>query len=830
MSVERKNLFLENVTEQMDYSSPASFAHPNYPQRDRLQHANFISRKLEECKRETLTQKQAAAIHYKDGMYLEISGKEGYELVTKSLENRQQGIRLLNVQERKNETSEEVQTVATVYIPSGKESYFLNKVEEYASKETSTGKPKNSDLINSMEDVKNAVLTSFWLDKKEDIPKGKPQKCEIWLRYEGGNDLHEEWKNAETSIVEICNQNQIPIDDKRIVFPERLVKMVYANAEQLIQILNQCDYVAEIHKVSTPNDFFTSLPMQDQQEWGQELLDRTIFNQSNTTICLLDSGITQNNPLIRPFVDDANVLAFDSAWGTSDASGNFAGHGTEMAGVAVYNDLKNALATLEPIEIGHTIESVKILPSRGENSEDLYGAITQNSVNMIEIANPSANRVLCMAVTAQDEGCKDGRPSSWSAAIDAIAAGSDEEDVKRLFIVSAGNVHPSELVGIGFPDGSINHAVENPGQSWNALTVGAYCGSQQIYNPSFTGFSPVVETGNLSPYSSTSLDWSKKWPIKPEVLFDGGNMMTNGSDYDSCPDMSLLTASHRYSTKLFTEIWGTSSAAAQAAYFAARIYEEYPDAWPETIRALIVHSAEWSDKMMEQFVKEDLKTKGRRVLLRTCGYGIPNLNRALQCMHNSVNMVIQGELQPFSNDKMKDMHFHTLPWPKELLESLGNTLVRMKVTLSYFIDPAPGEIGWKDRYRYLSCGLHFEVNNGNQSKEDFIKFINVKMREDAKEDKGDGTSGTGRWFLGSNNRDVGSIHSDFIECSAVDLCECNYIAVYPIIGWWRERRYLGCSEKKVRYSLVVSLSTPENTVDLYTPIVTEINNTVQISI
>ena len=830
MSVERKNILLHDVTESLDYKSPSAFGKSNYPQRNRRQHADFITRRLERCRNESLTQRQVAAIHYKDGMYLEFSGKEGYDLVTKSLENKQQGIRLLNIQERRIDDSEEIQTVATVYVPAGKEAYFLKRITEYATKENKSGRPKHSDFIESIEDIKTAYLSSFWLDKKEDIPKENPEFCEIWLRFEVNKDNMEEtpWKDAEVALANVCNNNQIYIDDKRIVFPERLVKLIRANEQQLKIIINECDYVAEIHKAPVPNQFFTSMNRHDQTEWVQDLLERTNVGESGVTVCLLDSGITQEHPLIRPFVDDAHVLSYDSDWGTRDIN---SGHGTEMAGIAIFNDLTEALETSEKIDISHKIESVKILPNNGQNPEGLYGAIIKDSISEAEIVNPTANRVICMAVTAPDDRNLDGKPSSWSAAIDEITSGSLEEDVKRLFIVSAGNVTPNELNDIRYPDSSVNHPVEDPGQSWNALTVGAYCGNRSIINTSsFSGFTPVTEPGDLSPYSSTSLTWSSKWPIKPEILFDGGNMMTNGSDYDSCPDLSLLTTNQRFmlGSSLFTETWGTSSASAQAANFAARIYEVYPDAWPETVRALMVHSAEWTDKMKKTFMTDDKKSGGRRRLLRSCGYGIPSLDRALQCMKNSVNMIIQAELQPFSNDKMKEMHFHTLPWPKELLESLGNVTVRMRVTLSYFIDPAPGEIGWKDRYRYPSCGLRFDVNNADQGKEDFQKSINIKMRDDEKSDKGDGTSGTSRWFLGTNNRDVGSIHSDFIECSAIDLCDCNYVAVFPVIGWWRERRYLGCSENKIRYSLIISLSTPDVSVDLYTPIITKIENPITI--
>lgn len=43
--------------------------------------------------------------------------------------------------------------------------------------------------------------------------------------------------------------------------------------------------------------------------------------------------------------------------------------------------------------------------------------------------------------------------------------------------------------------------------------------------------------------------------------------------------------------------------------------------------------------------------------------------------------------------KTKDMHLHDLPWPKEVLLELGEVSVKLRVTLSYFIEHAPGEIG-----------------------------------------------------------------------------------------------------------------------------------------
>lgn len=822
MAVDKKNIFLSNTAEAMPYVSTPQMGGASYPKRNVKSHAELIQTKLQNSYKSAITQKQAAAIRYKEGVYLEFSSASQHDLAIKSLENRKQGIRLLNVHEDKE--SETIK--ATVYIPAGKESYFIKKAEAYANEQTTAGNPRNNDLIGSIEDVKLAMLDSFWIGEKKAMPTSTPVWCEVWLRYDYVDKELKAWEEAEINFLEICKQNQIRVDDNRIVFPERIVKLVLANEEQLKMFISTCPYIAEIRRAQEATTFFEELPNNEQQDWIDELLGRTHFQNDNVAVCLLDTGLTSSHPLLNKGIQDDGIQAVKSAWGTGDHQG----HGTEMAGIALYRDLRQALEDTENIFIPHKVESVKILPPKGSNPYELYGAITEQAVSLAEISNPNIKRVLCMAVTSPEYNTKDGSPTSWSASIDSITSAADEESEKRLFFISSGNVYPDELTKVGYPDSCTLHSIESPGQAWNAITVGAYSQSITISDSSYKGYSAVADAGEISPYSSTSETWSSKWPIKPEILLDGGNMATNGFDFSECTDLSLLTTNYRPLLKQFATIWGTSSATAQAAWMGAQLLAEYPNAWPETIRALIIHSASWTDKMKKQFCIEDTKTKGRRRLLRTCGYGVPDLQKAIQCMNNSVNLIIQGELQPFEKNSMNEMHFHKLPWPKEQLRALGVVPVTLKVTLSYFIEPGPGEVGWKDKYRYPSCGLRFDVINANETPEDFKKRVNVKMRGEDKKDKGEGSSGSERWYLGSDNRDVGSIHSDFCELSAVDLCDCNFIAVYPIVGWWRERAYLGKHDSKVRYSMIVSLSTPKIDVDLYTPIVTEIKNTVEIDI
>ena len=822
--VEKRNIVLTNTHTSRKFAlSPQGGGETRYPKRDKISHADYIKSLLEKCYQDETNKKSAAAVRHKEGMYLEFVSAPEYDLEIKSLDNRTQGISLLNV----HADPKRNMTRATVYVPNGKEQFFLKQLNEYKSELTKKGNPKHEKLITSIDDIRRAVLGSFWFGDNNAIPQEQKKWVEVWFRVSVNNSNSvEAYEQVEASAETVCYELGIPIKKERIVFPERLVKLIFVDGINLENLIDACCYIAEIRPAQEPTSFFTELSGKEQKEWNDDLLKRTSIALDGTSVCILDTGLNNGHPLLSIATVDEHIQAVNPTWKASDHNG----HGTEMAGVTLYFDLKKKLLSDELFTITHEIESVKILPPKGENPVQLYGDLTKQAINMAEVVNPKSNRVICMAVTSSIYNTEDGSPTSWSGEVDNIASGASEEDIKRLIIVSAGNVQPNELADIAYPGANRIHSVESPGQAWNAITVGAYAGCDFIDNPKLKGYQAVAQIDGISPFSSTSLMWNKNWPIKPEVLFDGGNMATNGFDYIACDDLSLLTTSRNPLIKQYDVINATSSATGQAAWFAAQLMSEYPDLWPETIRALIIHSASWTAEMKKQFCPDDKKTTGRRELLKTCGYGIPNIEKAIMCMNNHVNMIIEGKLKPYSKKSMNEMHIHKVPWPKELLLSLGSTPVPLRVTLSYFIEPGPGQVGWKNKYRYSSCGLRFDVINSNETLGDFEKRINAKMRDD-KKDTGYGTSGSARWYLGSDNRDVGSVHSDMmIDINASDLCDCEYIAVFPVVGWWRERSYLMKYDNVQRYSLIVTLSTPEASVDLYTAIQTKIGNVVQIDV
>lgn len=419
--------------------------------------------------------------------------------------------------------------------------------------------------------------------------------------------------------------------------------------------------------------------------------------------------------------------------------------------------------------------------------------------------------------------------------MDQIASGVDDGNTindgnKRLMIVAAGNSDEEYISS--YPDSQLTDSVNDPAQSWNALTVGAYTQLTEITDPTFSGYEPVAQVNQLSPFSTTSLDWDKDWPIKPEIVMEGGNAAINRNKStehnrlieDKLDDLCLLSTFFEPKSRLLERFNKTSAATALAAHFAAQVQVQYPDYWPETIRALMVHSAEWPDELKNQFIKDETKKGEIGKLLRVCGYGVPDLNRAIYSAANSLTLISQAEIQPYEKRdgayKTKEMHLYDLPWPREVLEELGETDLEMRITLSYFIEPGPGEIGWKDRYRYPSHLLRFDIKSPRETEVQFVKRINKAQR-----DENEGHPGTGSasdyWTIGQA-RDKGSIHSDIWKGSAIDLAASSFIAVFPGTGWWKERNHLRRFESKTRYSLIVTIKTQEQDIDIYTPVAQKI--------
>ncbi|HBA7696964.1 TPA: S8 family peptidase, partial [Escherichia coli] len=496
---------------------------------------------------------------------------------------------------------------------------------------------------------------------------------------------------------QLCGQLGITVKQGTLSFKDRVVKIVCASMHQLMLLQQMTEIISEVRPSKAVSVDFLDLKPAEAFQW----VNGITYRKLNTLIpiCILDTGINSQHPLLNTFVNENALVVAEPQWANSDLKG----HGTGIAGLALFGDLKFAIQSKE-LPISGVIESAKILPDTGVNEPQLYGAITTDAIYNIEAKQPSERRIFTMAVSSPNT--LRGMPTSWSAAIDRLASGSPDDPEKRLFILSAGNLPPNLISD--YPDANITYSIEDPANSYNALTVGYWASEDNVITD---GYDVIAELTDLGPSSTTSRIWKNNSPFKPDVVFEGGNF-----GYDShlnfsanLEELSLLTLSHEFTKgEYFSSFSETSAATGMAAFFISKLWSQYPNYWPETIRALVVHSASWPKKIRERH--EPLRTKQNvEFLLRMSGYGFPNLAKAISSGDQSVNLIVEDSIQPYTVEgKLNKMILYSLPWPSSELEKIGGEDVKLRVTLSYFVEPNPGERGWDNKYKYGSFGLRFD--------------------------------------------------------------------------------------------------------------------------
>jgi hypothetical protein len=832
----RKHLLVRTPPSTEAYTPhPRKIELPPIPApRNRRQHAAALRTAIQQAEREASEEREELGITVhgaEPGLYIQFESVPGVELKLESLEDKRKGIELVAVQTVEKREQPPVQ-LATVFVPDGKLTHFVTRFQQYAAEKTKKGEPRHKDLVDRIAALRRATLRALWTDAPEVYPaEGETMWWEVWLRKQDGRELER--------LMELAGQVELTVGERRLAFDDRIVVLVQGTAQKLAASIDVLNDVAEVRRAKDTAAFFEDSTAEEQADWVNDLKGRTTPPPGAApAVCVLDTGVTRGHPLLQDVIAPADATAVDPTWGAHDDGGGPGnmGHGTEMAGLAAYGDLFEALTSGTPIALRHRVESVKILPPRGTNPPELYGAITAQAVARPEVTVPRRLRAFSLAVTATDERDR-GQPTSWSAAIDALAAGRTfdpathglvyldqaEEAARRLFVLSAGNVDNLEVAHL---DRSDVEAVHDPAQAWNALTVGAFTDKAVIRDPRRNGWSPLARPGDLSPWSTTSVPFQRVWPIKPDVVFEGGNAGRNGNAIDfPLADLCLLSTYYKPAEKPLVLSWATSAATAQVARMAIMVRADYPDYWPETVRALVVHSARWTQAMQAHF-RGNASKRARESLARRYGFGVPDLERARRSANDALTLVVQSTISPFADGKMKEMHLHDLPWPKEVLEELGQTAVRLRVSLSYFVEPNPGRRGWKRRHRYASHGLRFDVKAPTESTAEFRKRLNQRALE---EDEDRPTTGDSEgWFLGEQARNKGSIHSDVWTGTAADLAERGVIGVYPVSGWWKDQPKRDRSEFGARYALVVSIETEAEGVDIWTPVAVQVGVPVEV--
>ena len=152
--------------------------------------------------------------------------------------------------------------------------------------------------------------------------------------------------------------------------------------------------------------------------------------------------------------------------------------------------------------------------------------------------------------------------TAWSVAVDVLAWNSS---AGRLFVVAAGNTKPITdpddypHLNLGPPH------IQQPGQAWNALTVGGYTDlDRRTAQDEQMGYpEPLASAGSLSPPSHTAPGGDR--PLKPEPgRGSGRHRARRGLDNPDGQGLTVLSLDSEWRDTgiLLRRTWATSPAAA----------------------------------------------------------------------------------------------------------------------------------------------------------------------------------------------------------------------------------------------------------------------------
>lgn len=801
--MQKNHFYLGNqIAETKEFTPRQRGGQPNtMPQRNRIEHAELLKEQYQNSFNQAIALQNelvAGDLPVADGVYLDFEVNK--KLISNSFHTKQ-GAKIMKVSDKSEENAN-----VTVFIEKKDKEWLSKKADEYATKDTKNGNVSNEKLIAPIEEINLSDIHSLYESSEsfDRLTENETLLFELWI------NKRTDFSIKDYSIEDISNTlNVLGIEcniGNRLQFEDVDVFLIKTTKNVLESLPNHLGYIEEIRRYRQPS--ILTETHEANREWNDLISDDINFNITNDSICIgiLDTGVNNAHKLLAPALPDARMVSAINVPDNIDKSF----HGTDMAGLALLGDLTELAYQRGSVsEIEHSLASVKIYEEGHQTQSDFYGAVIEDAIDQAQSMGATLN---CMAIT--DDVSLDGHPTSSSAALDESIYHGGRCD--RLVMVSAGNIQPADVDKTGYLKSCRANAILSPSQAWNALTVGAFTEKTIISNRQ--GHQPLAALGALSPVSRTTDCWNNG-QIKPEIVMEGGNLaLHNILGIVTNDDLSLITTSQDLQQPL-EAFNATSAATALASRLAAKIKTANPSLNMLSVRALMVHSAVWTPAMTNLGKPKDI--------MPLCGYGVPNEDTALFSNEKCATFVFENEIVPFincgmsSSNQYNEMHYYDLPWPTELLESMLNESVTMRITLSYYVKPAPGTGGKNNKYRYPSATLHFDVKTAIESEDEFLR------RRNKKEGESSDTNNSSRWEVGQQRRENGTVQSDWFTCTAQELAACGKIVVYPSSGWWKERK-LENVENMIKYSLVISIKSEET--EVYQAVEMAINNEIGIQI
>lgn len=512
-------------------------------------------------------------------------------------------------------------------------------------------------------------------------------------------------------------------------------------------------------------------------------------------ICILDSGINTNHPLLAPAIAESENFTNDE-----DAFDR-AGHGTAVASIALYGDLEscNRLNQWQP-ELW--LFNGKILDKNGEFDQKTIEKTLLESVTYF--VEEHQCRIFNVSIGNANSPYDQRHIRGMAYILDKLA-----RDFDILFIVSAGNFKGSEHPPVPhtswrdeYPEYLISpqSVIIDPASALNVITVGSFAlhnaTVEQLRYPEIAQLSPASE-GQPSPF--TRHGPSIKGAIKPELVAVGGNLATPMRQEDAqwqphMKGLGVLTCNHQFvGNTVFTEISGTSFAAPYITHLAGRLLNNYPDASANLLRAMLINHANMPDSVTSTFT-EDMraiyKEQYRRDIERDiAGYGLIDEDILYRSSQNAVVLMTEEQIENNVH------HFFELPLPEEFLRAQLATR-ELRVTLAY--SPAVRTT----RLDYLASRISYKLVKG-QSLEEVQRHFNHDTQDETETRNDDAV---GNRNICSTLREKGTVQSSVWQFRRRSPREKWFVVVTRQDRDWGE----SISMELESYALVVTVADREN--------------------
>lgn len=392
---------------------------------------------------------------------------------------------------------------------------------------------------------------------------------------------------------------------------------------------------------------------------------------------MVDSGIL-DHPLLQDSIADRIVLPEKGGRIVDDIDD--VGHGTQVAGMALYGDIEHCADTsfdpqlwLYSAKVMFSDDGYAVFDANSLLEHQLKDAVERTikkhdncKVINISLGN-SANRMYGKQRQFRLASLIDELSFLHKDIMFTVAAGNNDHDVSYY------ESYPSYLL-----EESNRIKVIDPATSVHALTVGA---AFSLPHPNF-----LIPLTSPSPF--TRVGPGLNGMIKPDLIEYGGGYPSD-----------LLTINPRWvqEARLFTLDRGTSLSAPRTAHKLAMLEGAFPSESRNMIKALVLSSATIPKRRHPKLGEMVWGNTGSETqqILNLYGYGMPDLNSALASSQNRVLLRHDGKII------LDRVHFFAVMMPTEFLETSG----RRSIEVVLVFDPPTN----RNRADYLGVKMNFRL-------------------------------------------------------------------------------------------------------------------------